>query len=103
MPARAGALTVARMPRDIGTRTGVNDTVTGTPAAAEKFWIISGVCRWTPPTPYADAAPITSDPSRFTLGDFPAPEVPEAATTTTSGSTSPATSAGARASDADVG
>ena len=55
------------------------------PAAADRFCIISGVCRCTPPTPYADAAPITSEPSRFTFGDLPAPEVPEAATTTTSG------------------
>ena len=93
---------MARIPRDIGTSTGVKDTVTGAPAA-DRFCTISGVCRCTPPTPYADAAPITSEPSRFTFGDFPAPEVPEAATTTTSGCTSPAANAGEMASDAAVG
>ncbi len=40
------------MPRDIGTSIGVKltDTVAvGEPHA--RFWMISGVCRWTPPTP----------------------------------------------------
>ena len=35
----------------------------------------------TPPTPYAEALPITSLPSRFAFSAFPAPEVPLAATT----------------------
>ncbi len=43
-------------------------------------------------------APMTSLPSRASLALRPAPEVPEAATTTTSaGSTSPAASRGASA------
>ena len=74
------------MPRGIGASTGVNETVTGLPATAVRFWIISGVCRCTPPTPYALADPITSEPSRFGLSERPAPEVPLTATTTTSGS-----------------
>ena len=65
--------------------------------------MISGVCRWTPPTPYALALPITSLPSRCGLAALPAPLVPEAATTTTSGSTRPAATAGARVSVETVG
>ena len=65
--------------------------------SAARFCTISGVCRWVPPTPYADALPITSLPSRCGLAALPAPLVPEAATTTTSGVTSPAATAGARA------
>ena len=38
--------------------------------------MISGVCRCVPPTPYALAEPITSEPSRLGLGALPAPEVP---------------------------
>ena len=52
--------------------------------------------RCTPPTPYAEAEPITSLPSRLVLGALPAPLVPEAATTTRSSAcTSPAATAGA--------
>ena len=47
----AGALTTARMPRGIGARTGVNETVTGPAPSPERFWTISGVCRCAPPTP----------------------------------------------------
>ena len=66
--------------------------------------MISGVCRWVPPTPYADAEPITSLPSRCVLGALPAPDVPEAATTTrSSAATMPAATAGARASVETVG
>ena len=42
---------VARMPRLIGTSVGVKLTLTSVPAACERFCTISGVCRWTPPTP----------------------------------------------------
>ena len=63
----------------------MNETRTGAPAAAVMICTISGLCRCTPPTPYADAAPITSEPSSDTFGAFPAPDVPDAATTTTSG------------------
>src|SRR4051812_20213656 len=91
------------MPRGIGARTGVNDTVTFSPATAERFCANSGVWRWAPPTPYALAEPITSEPSRFGLRLLPAPEVPVTATTVTSGSTSPAAKAGARASEPPVG
>lgn len=73
------------------------------PAAADRFWIISGVCRWTPPTPYGDMEPMTSEPSRCGLAALPAPEVPEAATTTASASASPAAYAGKSASDTAVG
>ena len=66
--------------------------------------MISGVCRWVPPTPYALAEPITSEPSRLGLGALPAPEVPEAATTTMpETSTMPAATAGASASVETVG
>jgi hypothetical protein len=81
----------------------VNDTVTGRPAAAVRDCAISGVCRWPPPTPYADAEPMTSDASRCGLSERPAPDVPENATTVTSGATSSAASAGASASAAAVG
>src|SRR4051812_27509101 len=46
---------------------------------------------------------MTSEPSRCGLADLPAPDVPLAATTTTSGSTSPAASAGAMARGTHVG
>src|SRR3954464_12189234 len=103
MPGARGAEQVARIPRLIGTRVGVKLTLTAVPAACDRFWIISGVCRCTPPTPYALTEPMTSLPSRFGFGDFPAPEVPLAATTTTSGSISPAASAGASARVTEVG
>jgi hypothetical protein len=51
MPAASGAEQVARIPRLIGTSVGVKLTVTGAPAACDRFCTISGVCRWTPPTP----------------------------------------------------
>ena len=86
------------MPRDIGTSTGVNETLTSASVSSRRFCLISGVCRWVPPTPYAPAEPITSEPSRWALGALPAPDVPEAATTTMpDGSTIPAATAGARA------
>ena len=91
------------MPRDIGASTGVNDTFTLVPATAARFCTISGVWRWVPPTPYALAEPITSEPSRCGLSDLPAPEVPENATTSTLGRTRWWASAGASASDATVG
>ena len=70
----------------------------------ERFCTSSGVWRWTPPTPYALALPITSEPSRCGFAALPAPEVPEAATTTRSaGSTMPAATAGARLSVETVG
>ena len=62
------------------------------------------MCRWVPPTPYAVTEPITSEPSRLGLGALPAPEVPEAATTTIAeASTIPAATAGASASVETVG
>ncbi len=91
------------MPRAIGTRSGVKLTRTSASVRADRFWTISGVCRWVPPTPYADALPITSLPRRWGLAALPAPLVPEAATTTTSGVTRPAATAGASASVETVG
>jgi hypothetical protein len=83
------------MPRGIGTRTGVNDTLTSASVRPPRFWMISGVCRWVP-TPYAATEPITSEPSRCGFAALPAPEVPDAATTTMPpGSTIPAATAGA--------
>ena len=70
---------MARIPRGIGTSTGVKLTRTASSVRPERFWMISGVWRCVP-TPYADAEPITSLPSRFGLGALPAPLVPEAAT-----------------------
>ncbi len=93
-PSSAGAETVARMPRDIGARIGVNETVGRVPETSSRFCSISGVCRWTPPTPYALAWPIISEPSRCGLSDLPAPEAPVGATTVMSGAISPAASAG---------
>ena len=88
----------------MGASIGVNDTVTASPAAAVNVCSISGVCWWTPPTLYADTEPMTSLPSRETWGLRPAPDVPDAATTTTSaGSTSPAASSGAAPSATAVG
>ena len=96
VPADNRAVQVARIPRGIGASTGVNDSVTPVPAAADSDCSISGVCWCTPPALYGDSAPITSLPSSAALADRPAPEVPDAATTTTSaGSTSPAASSGA--------
>ncbi len=92
------------MPRDIGTSTGVNETLTGWSAYGVRFCSISGVCRWTPPTPYAEAEPITSAPSRCGFGALPAPDVPLTATTTSwPGSTRPFCTAGSRASVETVG
>ena len=91
------------MPRGIGTSTGVKLTRTSASVSSERFWVISGVCRCTPPTPYALALPMTSLPSRCGLAALPAPLVPLAATTTTSGVTRPAATAGARASVETVG
>ncbi len=72
------------MPRDIGTRTGVNETVGfGAPSRA-KFCSSSGTWRCPPPTPYALAEPISSAPSRCGFSALPAPEGPDAATATTS-------------------
>ena len=78
-------------------------TVTGSSVTPARFWVISGVCRWAPPTPYADRLPTTSLAIRCGLAALPAPEVPLAATTTTSGVTSPAATAGTRASVETVG
>ncbi len=87
------------MPRGIGASTGVKDSVTGSPAAADSDCSISGVCWCSPPALYADRAPITSLPISDGFAARPAPDVPDAATTTTSaGSTSPAISSGASAS-----
>ena len=62
------------------------------------------MCRCTPPTPYAEAEPIVSLPSRCGLAALPAPLVPEAATTTRSSvRTIPDATAGARASVETVG
>ena len=78
------------MPRAIGTRTGVNEMVTSSPPAASRFWMISGVCRCTPPTWYAVAEPATSLASRSVRRLLPAPEVPTASTATrSSGSMTP--------------
>ena len=68
-----------------------------------RFWTISGVWRWVPPTPYALALPITSLLRRCGFGALPAPLVPDAATTTTSGSTRPAARAGASVRVVTVG
>ena len=46
-----GAEAVARMPRGIGTSSGVKLTVTVPSMRAERFCTISGVWRCTPPTP----------------------------------------------------
>ena len=98
-----GAVQVARIPRAVGINTGVNDTVTGRSVTARRPWAISGVCRCAPAMLYARAEPMTSEASRSTLAARPAPEVPLTATTVTVGSTSPAATAGTRASSAEVG
>ncbi len=92
------------MPRGIGASIGVNDTRAGRPpAASASACSISGVCRCAPPAWYAETEPMTSLPSRSARSDRPAPEVPEAATTTTSSAaTSPAATSGARATIAAV-
>ena len=87
----------------MGARVGVKETLTRRPAAAERFWTISGVWRCTPPTPYGLIEPMTSLPSRCGLSALPAPEVPVAATTTASGSARPAAYAGTSASETAVG
>ena len=58
------------MPRAIGASTGVNETRTRPAATVARFCSISGVCRCTPPTPYAEAEPMVSAPSRCGLGDL---------------------------------
>ena len=86
------------MPRGIGTSSGVKETVGVTPVASARACSISGVCRCTPPTWYADTEPITSLASSAWVGVRPAPEVPEADTATMSpGSASPPASRGVRA------
>jgi N-acetyl-gamma-glutamyl-phosphate reductase len=60
-------------------------TRTSRPVRPARFCTISGVCRWVPPTPYAETPPITSLPSRCGFAALPAPDVPEAATITASG------------------
>jgi hypothetical protein len=81
------------MPRGIGASTGVNDRPAGSGGL-----LISGVC-WCAPTRYGDRAPITSLACRCGLSPLPAPEVPDAATTTTSaGDAAPAAISGASAS-----
>ena len=78
------------MPRGMGTSSGVKETVGVTPVASARACSISGVCRCTPPTWYADTEPITSLASSAWVGVRPAPEVPEADTATMSpGSASP--------------
>ena len=47
------------MPRGMGARTGVNETVTCSPAASRSACSISGVCWWTPPTLYVESWPMT--------------------------------------------
>ena len=43
------------MPRDIGASIGVKRHARpASPVSRPRFCSISGVCRWTPPTPYAD-------------------------------------------------
>ena len=60
-PAAIRAVEVARIPRDIGTSTGVNEIADARRRpAAVRFCTISGVCRWMPPTAYADADPAIS-------------------------------------------
>ena len=91
-PAATRAVTVARMPRGIGASSGVMDSVVA-PVAC----LISGTC-WCAPTLYGVNEPMTSLASRCGLRVRPAPEVPDAATTTTSdGSASPAAISGASA------
>ena len=103
-PSTSRAVVVARMPRGIGASIGVNDTVTGSPAADVSACSISGVCWWVPPTLYVESCPITVLASSASLGLRPAPVVPLAATTTTSsGSTRPASSRGARPRITPVG
>src|SRR5690625_7810353 len=98
MPEARRDVAVARIPRDIGTSVGVNDTVVGVPAARERFCSISGICRCAPATAYGVAAPMTSLANRCVLSDLPAPEVPLASTVTMSvGSITLAASPGANA------
>ena len=53
---RFGADAVARIPRGIGTSSGVKETRTSSSVSSRRFWVISGVWRWVA-TPYADAEP----------------------------------------------
>ena len=92
------------MPRDIGTSTGVKQTRGAAAPQCARFWTSSGMCRCPPPTPYALADPISSEPSRCGLSARPAPDGPLAATMTTSeASLRPAVMAGSSANVAVVG
>ena len=92
------------MPRGIGTSTGVKLTRTRPSVSPERFWTISGVCRCTPPTPYAEAEPITSLPSRCGLARLAgAAGAGGGDHHDVGGSTSPAATAGARVSVETVG
>ena len=53
----SGVVQVARMPRDIGTRTGVKDTRGAAAPQWARFWMISGVCRWTAAHPVRAGRP----------------------------------------------
>ena len=91
-PGRVRAVTVARMPRGIGARIGVMDRLDA-PVAR----LISGTC-WCVPTRYGSREPMTSLAIRWASTPRPAPDVPDAATTTTSaGSANPAAISGASA------
>src|SRR5699024_10205613 len=91
----SGAVQLARIPRAVGTSTGVNEMLGSIAPAARRFCNISGVWRWAPPTPYGVADPISSAPIRCGLRALPAPDGTTAAVTTTSRpSTSPAATAG---------
>ena len=76
-PGASGAVTVARMPRAMGTRTGVKETRTSSAPAARRFCSISGMCRWVPPTAYGAAQPSASAASRCGLERLARPRVPD--------------------------
>jgi len=79
-------------------------SVVSIPAAVAMDCSISGVWWCTPPTLYAAIEPITFLASSESLAFRPAPEVPDAATTTTSVvSMAPARASGASASATAVG
>ena len=75
---------VAKIPRGIGAKIGVNEIFEDLPVARVIASSISGVCWWTPPNLYEVRLPITSLAIRLIFALRPAPVVPEAATTTTS-------------------
>ena len=72
------------MPRGIGARIGVKEIFTGFCATEDTACSISGVCWCTPPNLYEVREPITSLAIKLILALLPAPVVPDAATTTTS-------------------